>query len=340
MLSNAKALEYIYRVTAGKHAGTVCQDATINGRPALEILPTDGRHKRTVICVHGMSVRGYRDPRIINVGHALAAMGYRSVIPSYPEIQDLRIDPTSSDRIADDIGRLADESGYPVGLFTASFSGGLSLIAAAKPSVADRVSAMLVVGSYAHVDSTLDFFLHREKMDPYGLFIILKNFLPFLNEPEALLKAFDTAARDDGFQRTERELGPYLQSQPESIREHYRRYIEDGAFRLQQWQKINSIPEALHIFESMDVLRVAKGLKAALCLLHGAHDIVIPPEESLLLKKTLEKQVPLSLTITSIIDHGNVKVGLSMAREMVSLIQTFALFFRSLDGASRLTKPD
>lgn len=333
VLSSAKAIECIYRIITGRHSGTVMRETTINGRKALEILPADGYGRRTVICVHGMSVRGFRDPRIIHIGQTFAAMGYRSMIPSYPEIQDLCIDPTSSDRIADDIRKLAGESGYPVGLFTASFSGGLSLIAASKPAVAHLVSALLVVGTYAHVDTALDFFLHRETADPYGLFIILKNFLPFLNEPEALLKAFDTAAKDDGFRRVEKELGPYLESQPEEIRELYRRYMEDRAFRLEQWKKISNMPEAQHIFERMDVLRVAGGLKAAICLLHGAEDNVIPPAESLLLKKKLENQVPVSLTITSIIDHGNVKAGLSMAREIVSLVQTMALFFRHLDGS-------
>ncbi len=306
----------------------------MNGRPVIEIQPAGGAAKRSVVCVHGMSVRGYHDPRIIQVGQSLAAMGYRAVIPSYPEIQKLRIDPASSDRIAADMAATAEESGYPVGLFTASFSGGLSLIAAARPSVADLVSAMLVVGSYAHVDSTLNFFLHREKVDPYGLFIILNNFLPFLNEPEALLRAFYIAACDDGFQRKEPELPSYLNSQPDWVRQRFHQYIDDRSFRLEQWQKIHKIPEALHIFQQMDVLRVASGLKAAICLLHGANDIVIPPEESILLQKTLKDQVPLSLTITSIIDHGNVRANLSMAAEMLSLLRTIALFFRSLDGAA------
>lgn len=337
MLARWQALEYLSFVALGRRPRARQSEETLNGRPCIVLRPggnaiPDGP---VVLCVHGMSVYGYRDVRMLRVAAALAGLGMTAVVPSYPEIQDLRIVATSVPSIQSDLATLARER--PVGLLSASFSGGLSLVAASQPETSALVSSLLIVGTYCHVNSTMQFFLHRKDADPYGLYIVLMNFLPYLGSADPqLLEALGMAARDDGFhrQQEERQLGPFLARCENGTRESFRRLTADPEYRMEVWKRIMEVPEARSAIDALDVLRVIDGLKGALCLLHGAHDIVIPPEESVLLYDRVRQRGRAALTVTSILDHGNVRMHPGVAGEFFSLLSTVSFFFRELRRAS------
>lgn len=335
MLARFQALEYLSYVALGRRPRFRQSEEKLNGRPCILMHPVakSSREERVVLCVHGMSVYGYRDVRMLNVGAALAGLGYTAVIPSYPEIQELCISATSVPSIQADVAALGNHR--RIGLLSASFSGGLSLIAASQPVTAPSVSSLLIVGTYCHVNSTMKFFLHRENADPYGLYIVLKNFLPYLGSvDQQLIQALDTAARDNGFQRRdgERQLGSFLSACENGTREEFQRLISDPAYRLNVWQRILDVPDARRAVEGLDVLGVIDGLEGTLCLLHGARDIVIPPEESVQLYERLRPTCRAALTVTSILDHGNVRLHPRVAGEFLSLLDTVSLFFRAMNA--------
>jgi hypothetical protein len=50
-----------------------------------------GTSAGTVIFVHGLSVLGHRDPRVEQLGSALATAGFRAVIPAIKSLRELWI---------------------------------------------------------------------------------------------------------------------------------------------------------------------------------------------------------------------------------------------------------
>jgi len=109
-------------------------------------------HRQASLLVSGLHPSGIDEPRLVRLARALAASGFAIVTPDIPELSRFEITPAIPDAIEQAGGWLASEPGLAVGkkvgLMGISFSGGLSIVAAARPSIAGRVDSIVSLGGH------------------------------------------------------------------------------------------------------------------------------------------------------------------------------------------------
>ncbi len=101
-----------------------------------------------VVLVPGIHYLGMDEPRLMAFARSMASCGLRVFTPDLPDSRDYRIQPTDVQAIGDSVQWLRNTAGRPVGLMALSFSGGLALMAAAKPPFSNEVSFVFSVGAH------------------------------------------------------------------------------------------------------------------------------------------------------------------------------------------------
>ncbi len=285
----------------------------------------------TIVIVHGMALRGKDDPRIAETARNFASLGFRVLAPHFEEIAALVIDPDTIDHIADCLRGICENEdicpGGQLSLFAPSFSGGMSLVSAAKPDIAGRINAICTIGPPGHLDSTLQYLFGREGIDNYGTMIVLKNFAHLvLGRRSKLLRAFELAAVDNSFEPPPPQLPAYLETLGRKDREVFQRFLESPQFRLEQLQRI--LDKDRRMAAELNFAERIGGLVAAITLIHGQFDTVIPASESVDLERRLKALgLDVRLEITPLISHGDSALTPAMLLRLPSLVGAFAHFF-------------
>src|SRR5204863_7331424 len=108
--------------------------------------------RRTTLLVSGLHPSGIDEPRLVRLARQLSASGVTVITPDIPELSGFEITPAITDSIEQSAAWLAGESGlapdHRVGLVGISFSGGLSIVAAGRPPLADRVAYVVSFGGH------------------------------------------------------------------------------------------------------------------------------------------------------------------------------------------------
>jgi pimeloyl-ACP methyl ester carboxylesterase len=305
-----------------------------------------GAPRGVVLAIHGMSPRAETDVRWTRALSALGAAGFTVISPRFRSIAALRIGPEQIDEIAIAAAELAaaDREQRGVSLFSVSFSAGLAAAAAARPIARSAVKAVCAIGGWARLGSLLPTVLGDSLPDPYARFVILENFIeaslgrPMPQVREALRAAAEANFHERPFD-LEAAMGRALASLalPGELASEVlaltlgRGDAEDFARRLCDHEP--------RLFPSIEPLGQLGGLSAAVTLVHGVCDPVIPAEQSRALAARLaETPTPpdgrsrprARLLVTPLIGHGDTRLPLrALLREGPALLSTFAGFFRS-----------
>jgi acetyl esterase/lipase len=112
-----------------------------------------GPPEATFVAVHGMTIRGARDHRLVHFARCLARSGIACAVPTLDGLAGGLHDPADIDRLADAIEAAAGSAQGRVGLVGFSTGASYALVAAARPDVAPRVSFVLSFGAYHDLES-------------------------------------------------------------------------------------------------------------------------------------------------------------------------------------------
>jgi hypothetical protein len=295
----------------------------------------DGKPRGTILAIHGMTAKGNRDPRFVTVCKALARCGYVVVSPLYRDIEEFLIKEETVHAIAKTIQSLAENptlchSGK-ISIFSASFSAGMSIIAASRPETMELVRAICAVGTYSNVETSVEFLLSGQDNDEYARLIILRNFIHHsLGRSSDLSEALRVAILDNGHCREKPELPALLSTLPRSMRRIFTRLRSESSYRWYHWKRVCSpLKSANGLMKRLSVLSTIDSLRAAVALVHGTDDRVIPPTESVILHRSLRGCNKLSrLSLTPAISHGDTTLTVSMIPGLLDLTGTFAFFFK------------
>ena len=125
--------------------------------------PADGESRRAVTLVPGVHMDGIRETRLVGMAEDLAASGFTVLTVASPDLQRFRITPESTDIIedaakwlaagADGAVERADDG--KVGMLGISFSGGLSIVAAGRPDLRDKVSYVMSFGGHGDLQRVM-----------------------------------------------------------------------------------------------------------------------------------------------------------------------------------------
>ncbi len=300
------------------------------------IIPADvyrprrsARPRSTVVLVHGSTGHGHRDPRIIELARLMTLFDSTIVVPLYEEIAAFHVSPGCSTRVENTLSAmLRRPSLLPdhgrIAVFATSFSCIYGLAAAGRPSVADRIGALCLIGGVYTIDPPLRA-LEREDESTFGSDLVLFNYLEASIGPAPELKrAFQTALADNSFRREEPELPAVLASLSPESRGLFSRLRRDVDLRRSHGQRMR--PALLELEQQAGDLA---SLRARVTLMHGAGDTLVPASETDKLRARLAGAgVAVHCEISPLIAHMEaIRLRPGMAAAAARLISSFARFF-------------
>ena len=100
----------------------------------------------------GIHSMGIDEPRLTALAKDLAGSGVQVMTMALPDLQRYQITPRSTDVIEDAVGWMAQQPDLApdgtVGMVGISFAGGLSIVAAGRPSIRDKVAFVVSFGGH------------------------------------------------------------------------------------------------------------------------------------------------------------------------------------------------
>lgn len=286
----------------------------------LTVYEPPGSVRGVIVCVHGISPFANEDPRLVVFARAIAAVGFRVIAPRFPSIAALQIlpqQPAELVAVVEDVCQ--DPSLAPrgrVALLGVSLSGSFSLLAAADPRIADRVSAVCSIGGYTDLPRVIAWLLLTPGADPYGGWLVLANGLEALGGPHAALAA---PVREGAVALFHRQpivweqiaaslvdAGTLTSTQTSQLLD----WVEPGPGRRAAWEVLR--PVVQERYAALDPARALQGLRAPVTLLHGRDDNVIPAVESVALARVGRAAGwNVRLEVTPLLSHGDAQRGIA-----------------------------
>jgi dienelactone hydrolase len=326
---------------------------TRHGEVRAQFYTPDGGFRRTVLLIPGIHSMGIEEPRLRGLAADLAATGVNVMTMALPDLQAYVVSPRSTDVIEDTVLWMTHQHDIApdglIGVVGVSFAGGLSLVAASRPSIADKLAFVLSFGGYADLPRVMRYLatgdeesvgaLHAPPPHDYGVAVILyalanRGIVPadqvgrLRDGIRTFLLASQQAMVDrDLSERTFSQAREYAKTLPEPART-LMTYVNDRAVH-----KLGPIlVPYLHQLDAdspaLSADRDASVPRAPIYLLHGEEDNVIPAVESALLAEHLRARgVNVHLLMSNLITHAQVNHA-AAATEAVNLVTFWASVLR------------
>jgi len=322
--THLRAAAVLLRVQSPQHPGTL---ANLIAHPIEEVptevptpsgpirarlyIPKDRPHAPGMVLVHGVHHLGIEEPRLVAFARALSASGIRVLTPELLSLADYQVDRASIDLIGYSARALSAPLGQKVGLLGLSFSGGLSLLAAADPRFAPYIRFVVSVGAHDDLQRVSQFLITNTIERPdgsilhmtahkYGALVLIyshvSDFFPPADVPVAhdALRLLLWEKNDESRKRAEL-LSPASHQKMELL---YSGHVEALA---------GEIREAIvrHQGEMAPVSPHGNlgALQVPTLLLHGTGDNVIPSSELLWLQRDVPRAALKSALISPAIGH-------------------------------------
>jgi pimeloyl-ACP methyl ester carboxylesterase len=276
-------------------AGQARPLSAITGPPRREPLAVVGaevdrwrvRQGSALVLVHGYAPAGKDEPRVQQAAALLARVGYDVAVPTIPGLTRGRLRP---DDVQTVVATLAARS-TPTAIVAVSVGAGPALLAAADPTVRDRVHVVLSLGGYASAPELLRFFLTGE----YAWNGLRGR---VTHEPE-IVRAF-VEANADLLDTSAREA------------------LADPARAATMLA--TPPPPVADLLARLSPERVARDIRARLLLVHGVDDRAVPYTESL--RMAAARPEDTRVVLVRLLEHvepGRGRAWLAAARELASL---------------------
>ena len=306
-----------------------------------------------VIVIPGIHSAGIEEGRLTALSGELAATGLTVMTIALPDLQAYRITPAATDTIEDAVSWLADQREYApdgkVGVVGISFAGGLSVAAASRDSIKDKLAYVMSFGGHADLPRVMRYLVTGEETavpgvtihppHDYGVGVILhgladRGVVPAdqiapLREGIAtfLLGSQQTVLTPDLAEKTFAQARAFEQTLPEPART-YLHYVNE-----RDTKKLGSVlrPYLDQLAADDPALspeRTAAIPTAPVYLLHGMEDTVIPAVESALLAENLRRRgADVHLLLSGLITHAEVSKNVPVG-ETVKLVAFWASVLR------------
>jgi dienelactone hydrolase len=282
---------------------------------------------RPILLVPGVHASGIDEPRLVGFARDIAATGHPVLTVELPDLKRYEITTRTTDMIEDAAVWMLRTDGFHdadgrIGMLGISFGGGLSVVAAGRPSIRDRVAFVMAFGGHADLPRTLRFLCTGVQPDgttlaphDYGLAIVLlgaaDRVVPAAQAPplRAAILSYLEASRLDMVDKAAaaREF-EHAKTLATSLDEPARTYM--GYVNARDVVRLG--PVLLPLVDELGgdpALSPARSPlpSAPVYLLHGTGDNVVPAIESTLLARDLEKDDRrVHVLLTPLITHAEV----------------------------------
>ena len=292
-----------------------------------------GSSDRPVLLVPGVHAAGIDEPRLVGFARDLASMGHPVLTAELPDLARYSITTRSTDMIEDAAAWLAQQRDLVtdgrIGMMGISFAGGLSVVAAGRASVRDRIAFVMSFGGHGDLPRTLRYLCTGLQPDgttrpphDYGVAIILLGAAdrvvpaPQVEPLRSAIRAFLEASHVDMVDKAQGQLA--FARARDAANE-----LDEPARTLMTYVNDRNVAKlgplllphvsALGGDAPLSPSR-AEPPGAAVYLLHGADDNVIPAAESVLLARELRaRDVRVHQLATPLITHAEVDRSAAIA---------------------------
>jgi pimeloyl-ACP methyl ester carboxylesterase len=303
---------------------------------ALLYRPSGVIPERAIVLIAGLSELGCYHPRLMAFSRSLADKGFLVLTPDISMFRQFQIAPEAMDEIVFWFEQVKTLPGANkircIGLGGISFSGTLALITAVRPEIREQVAYLLAIGPY---DDPLRcsrgwFATGPVTVGPgyyptrfYAKWIIIRaalDMLPVAEERRFMHEVLGNLLLQKHIPQAPPNLSPQaarwyrlaLMREDESDPELARQIEEHLAPRL--YRRI--VPE-----------RAATEVRCPVFLVHGAHDDLIPPEESLALRARIT-HARSYLLVSPFLTHTHpLEKPLLWKEKLRGMIEIFAFFY-------------
>jgi dienelactone hydrolase len=302
---------------------------TRRGPMRARLYEPSGSHPRAALLTSGLHASGIEEPRLVRLAQQIAASHIAVVTPDIPELSRFEIVPAITDAIEDAGSWLASDAtlapDHTAALMGISFSGGLSIVAAGRPSLRGRVTYVFSLGGHDDLTRVLRYLCTGHEPRPM---------------PDVQL---GSAARDADFVLILLSLADRLvpAAQVQRLREGVRQYLwasalDGGVDRARapaEFESVRKLQKTLpepsatllrYVLErdvahlgarllpligssgAADGLSISKSAKPTVpvFLLHGLEDNVVPAVESEYIAADLRGHAPVRLLLSGLISHA------------------------------------
>ena len=211
-----------------------------------------------LVLVHGLSPEGKNEPRLRRAAGLLALAGWAVAVPTVEGLTVLRLRPEDSHAVVAAVRALEGTGRRPVAILGVSVGSGPALLAAADPSLAGSVSAVMALGGYASAVELLRYTL----TGAYGF------------DGVGGRRPVDAAA-----------VRLFARANPELLDEHGRRLV-DNRDPAALDALVAALPlETRRLLAALSPEEAVARIRAPLLLVHGKDDPAVPFTESLRLER-------------------------------------------------------
>lgn len=254
-----------------------------------------------IVLVPGVAARGRRDARLVTVANTLTRLSFTVLVPDMPGVRRYRMRASDVREVADCFAWLASrpELAPPGhrGIAGFSYAVGPVLLAALRPGIREQVDFLVAVGGYYSLEHVVTYLttgyyrrpgsagLNRRPPHPYGLAVFIRSNLEFLERPAD--RAFLRRYADFISGRSQEEdapLAPALAPDAQAFQA-----LLDNHLPAQVPALLERLPARMRSeLQGLDPAAHDLGrLRAAVLLLHGRGDTLVPYTESVALAHAL-----------------------------------------------------
>ena len=163
-------------------ADAIARDVTVlprqrvpvrQGEVETQLYRPQGTVRRSVLLVPGVHSMGIAEPRLTALAHDLAGSGVAVMTMALPDLMAYQITARSADVIEDVVAWMAAQPELApdgrVGMIGISFAGGLSIVAAGRPSIRDKVAYVVSFGGHGDLGRVLHYLATGEAVHAPGV---------------------------------------------------------------------------------------------------------------------------------------------------------------------------
>jgi hypothetical protein len=317
-------------------ADAIARDVTVlprqrvpvrHGEVETQLYRPEETVRRSVLLVPGVHSMGIAEPRLTALAHDLAGSGVAVMTMALPDLMAYQITARSADVIEDAVAWMAAQPELApdgrVGMIGISFAGGLSIVAAGRPAIRDKVAYVVSFGGHGDLGRVLHYLATGEAVHApgvktipphdYGVAVILYAAADRMVPPEQVmplragigtfllasqLTLVDMKQANVTFAKA-REMAKEL-PEPSAT---YLKYVNERNVKALGPLLVPHL--GLQADPAASPERASSVPSAPVFLLHGDEDTVIPAAESVVLGNYLRsKGVQVRVLLSPIITHA------------------------------------
>jgi dienelactone hydrolase len=295
-----------------------------------------GGAARSALLVTGLHPAGIDEPRLMRLAQQVAGSGVGIVTPEIPELMQFAITPAITDAIEQSAEWLTTEREFApdgrIGMMGVSFSGGLTVVAAGRPGLRDRVAFVFSFGGHADLPRVLRYactgvepqpmdnlrrFFGAEYGQPppphdYGVVVLLFTMADRLVPPPQVKPLREAVRQFLWASYVDRSDAQQAATEFRAVRELERTLPEPSRTLLRYVNERDVVHLGARLLPFVDFYGQAPALSverspkpsAPVFLMHGIGDNVIPAAEAVHMAEALREHAPVRVLLTRLVSHA------------------------------------